>query len=243
MRAVITAGGIVDGEFAAEIGTTIKALAPFAGRVLLDVGLDACAGAGITDVGVVGGPEVRSHLRGAGVRVIEAAADGGTNVLRALDAWPGERFVYLSSDLPFLGAEGLRDFIARSTPFAVTMAVASEPDYRARFPGAAPHGITLRGERIVNGSAFVVAPEAVPPARALAVRLFDARKNLFALARLLGPALCARFVMHRLAVADIEAFGARALRLPVAAVRNCDPGLCYDVDTVEDYRTACTLRA
>jgi CTP:molybdopterin cytidylyltransferase MocA len=243
VRAVITAGGTVDGEFANQIGTTIKALAPFASRTLLDTGLDACAGAGIGEVAVVGGAEVRAHLRGAGVRVIEAAADGGVNVLRALDAWPGERFIYLSSDLPFLAAGGLRDFIERSRPFAVSMALASEPRYRARFPDAPPHAVSLRGERVVNGSAFILAPEAVAPARALAVRLFDARKSLFALARLLGPALCARFVTRRLAVSDIEAFGARALRLPVAAVRDCDPGLCYDVDTVEDYRTACSLRA
>jgi GTP:adenosylcobinamide-phosphate guanylyltransferase len=243
VRAVITAGGTVDGEFASEIGTTIKALAPFASRTLLDVVLDACAGAGIGEAAVIGGPAVRAHLRGAGVRVIDAAADGGINVLRALDAWPGEPFAYLSSDLPFVAADGLRDFIERSRAFAVTMALASEAAYRTRFPGAAPHGVTLRRERIVNGSAFVLGANAAAPARALAVRLFDARKSLFGLARLLGPQLCVRFLTRRLAVSDIEAYGTRVLHLPVGAVRDCDPGLCYDIDSLEDYRAACSLRA
>ena len=39
---------------------------------------------------------MRAQLGSRAVRVIDAAVDGGTNVLRALDAWPGERFVYLT---------------------------------------------------------------------------------------------------------------------------------------------------
>ena len=47
VRAVVTAGGRVDDAFATEIGTPIKALAPFGTGVLLDVVLAAIAGAGI----------------------------------------------------------------------------------------------------------------------------------------------------------------------------------------------------
>ncbi len=240
---MITAGGTVGGEFASVIGTSVKALARYAGGTLLDVAIDACAGAGIDGVAVVGGHAVREHLRGRDVRVIDAAVDGGTNVLRALDAWPGERFVYLTSDLPFVTESGVRDLVERSGGAALAMALGDVDTYRSRFPGAAAHEVALRGERIANGSAFVFAPEAAAPARALAVRFFDARKSLFALVRLLGPSLCVRFAVKRLGVADVEAYGTRTLGLPVAAVRGCDPGLCYDVDTLEEYRYACSLTA
>jgi GTP:adenosylcobinamide-phosphate guanylyltransferase len=240
---VITAGGIVGGEFASAIGTPVKALAPFSTGTLLDAAIDACTAARIEGVAVVGGDEVREHLRGRNVRIIDAAVDGGTNVLRALDAWPGERIVYLTSDLPFVTGDGVRDLVERSDGAALTMALGDVDTYRARFPGAAAHEVSLRGERIANGSAFVFAAEAVAPARALATRFFDARKSLFALARLLGPSLCARFAVKRLGVADIEAYGTRILGLPVAALRGCDPGLCYDVDTLEEYRYACALSA
>jgi len=242
VRAVVTAGGTVDAPLAAALGTEIKALAPFANGTLLDAVLGACAAAGLDDVAVVGGAEVRAHLRGSGARVIDAADDGGENALRALAAWPGERFVYLTSDLPFIDGVGLADFIARSGPFALTMALADERAYGERFPGAPDHGVSLAGERLVNGNAFMVAPDAVAPARAFAARLFAARKSLFALALLLGPGLCARFVIRRLAVDDIERFAQRALSVPVAALRGCDPGLCYDVDTLRDYDYACSLR-
>jgi len=240
MRAVITAGGLVDGDFAAAIGSRVKALAPFGSRTLLDVALDACAGAGIDGVAVIGGAEVRTHLAGREVRVMDAALDGRTNVLRALDAWPGERFVYLTSDIPFASAAGLRDLIARSSDFALTMALAGVGAYEARFPGAPEHSVVLGGERVANGNAFVIAPAAVEPVRAFATKLFDARKSLPRLALLLGPALCLRFVMKRLSIADLEAYGRRRLGVAVGALRDCDPGLCYDVDSLDDYRYACT---
>jgi CTP:molybdopterin cytidylyltransferase MocA len=238
MRAVITAGGLVDGAFADAIGTRVKALARFGTRTLLDVALDACAGAGIDGVAVIGGDEVREHLRGGRARLLDAADDGGTNVLRALAAWPGERFVYLTSDMPFASADGVRDLIARSEPFAVTMALADVDAYEAHFPGAPEHSVALGGERVANGNAFVVAPEAVAPARALATQLFAARKSLLKLALLLGPAMCLRFATKRLTIADLEAYGRRRLGVPVGALRGCDPGLCYDVDTLEEYEYA-----
>jgi GTP:adenosylcobinamide-phosphate guanylyltransferase len=239
MRAVITAGGTLEGAFAHAAGTRVKALAPFGARTLLDVALDACAQSGIDGVAVVGGPEVRAHLRGTGVGVIDAVEDGGTNVLRALDAWRGERFAYLTSDLPFADGAGLRDLIGRSAPFAMTMGLTAVGAFDARFPGAPPSGVTLRGERVVNACAFVLAPEALEPVRSLATRFFDARKSLFALARLLGPGLCLRFLTKRLGVDDVEAYARRVLRVSVGAVRDTDPGLCYDVDTLEEYRYAC----
>jgi MobA-like NTP transferase protein len=238
---VITAGGTVGGNFASAIGTPVKALAPFGARTLLDVAIDACEAAGIGGVAVVGGSAVRAHLRGRDVRVIDAAEDGGENVLRALDAWPGERFVYLTSDLPFASGDGVRDLIERSGAAALAMALGDAGAYATRFPGAPLHVVALRGERVANGSAFAIAPGAVVPARALAGRFFDARKSLFALARLLGPAMCLRFATKRLTVAHVEAYGLRVLGVPVQALRGCDVGLCYDVDTLDDYRYACSL--
>jgi CTP:molybdopterin cytidylyltransferase MocA len=242
-RAVITAGGTVDGEFAQAIGTPVKALAPWVDGTLIDAVLAACRDAGIDGVAVVGGPEVRTYLAGhAGVRVVDAAIDGGTNVLRALEAWPAERFVYLTSDLPFADGSGLRDLIARSQPYALTMGIADASAYAARFPGAADHAVRLGRERVINAGAFVVAPEALGPLRTFATQFFAARKSLWRMALLLGPGMTLRFARGRLGVGDVEGLATRRLGVPVAAIRGCDPGLCYDVDALEDYRYACVPR-
>src|SRR6202035_687120 len=155
MRAVITAGGLVRGPFAEAIGTTVKALAPFGARTLLDVAIDAATGAGIDGIAVVGGAEVRAYLDGRDLRVIDAESDGGANVLHALTAWPAERFVYLTSDMPFATGVALRDLITQSAQFALTMALADVEAYEARFPGAPAHFVTLGRERVANGNAFV----------------------------------------------------------------------------------------
>ena len=241
MRAVITAGGLVGGAFAEAIGTNVKAMAPYGSRALIDVAVDACSGAEIDGVVVIGGDEVRAHLAGRdGVRVIGAEIDGRTNVLRALDAWPGERFVYLTSDMPFATASGLRDLIVRSERYALTMALADVDAYEARFPGAPGHSVTLGGERVANGNAFVIAPSAVAPVRAMATKFFAARKSLLKLALLLGPSMCLRFATKRLTIADVQAYGQRRLGVAVEALRGCDPGLCYDVDVLADYQYACS---
>jgi len=205
---------------------------------LLDGGREAGSGARIDGVAVIGGPEVRAHMAGRDVRLIDAAEDGATNVLRALDAWPGERFVYLTSDMPFASAAGLRDLIARSAGYAVTMALADVDAYEARFPGAPEHSVAIGGERVANGNAFVVGPEAVAPARALATKFFDARRSLLRMALLLGPAMCLRFATKRLTIAGLEQYGCRRLGVAVGALRGCDPGLCYDVDTLLEYKYA-----
>ncbi|MBV8152176.1 MAG: NTP transferase domain-containing protein, partial [Candidatus Eremiobacteraeota bacterium] len=152
--AVITAGGRIDGEFAREAGTTVKALVRIAGATLLERAIGAARAAGATHVAVVGGDEVRAHCRSGVERVIEAAVDGGENVLRALAAWESGPLLYLTSDLPFLDAQGVRDFLIRSAPFALTMPLAATDAYVARFPGAPEHLIELGGERVANGNVF-----------------------------------------------------------------------------------------
>jgi hypothetical protein len=118
------------------------------------------------------------------------------------------------------------------------MALADIDAYEAWFPGAPEHSVALGGERVANGNAFVIAPEAVAPARALATRFFAARKSLLKLALLLGPGMCLRFATKRLSIADLEAYGRRRLGVPVGALRGCQPGLCYDIDTLADYHYA-----
>ncbi len=75
-------------------------------------------------------------------------------------------------------------------------------------------------------------------ARALAERLFAARKSRLAMAGLLGPKLLLRFVCGTLQIADIEARAYEHMRLHARAVRDAAPELCFDVDDIDDYRYA-----
>ena len=237
MHAVITAGGRVTGEFATAIGTPVKALARIGGSSLLERAITAARDAGADNVAVVGGEEVRAS--GAPMdRFIPEAPTGAQNVHLALSAFGDEPIVYLTSDLPFLRGADVRAFLQRTPPACLGLPLASEHEYEARFPHAPEHVTVIGGERIANGSVFAIPAGAARVIDAMAQKLFNARKDLLGMALMLGPALLLKFALKRLTIADIERKAAALLGFSAFAVRDCAPELCFDIDTIEDYRYA-----
>ena len=239
MRAVITAGGFVDDAFAAAAGARIKALAPIRNRTMLDRAIGAIAGCGIADIALIGAPEVQATCDGR-VRGIDARESGSENVLLALNAWPDdEPLLYLTSDMPYITVEALRAFIERTPPNALSMPLTEYDAFVQRFPDAPPFGITLAGERVVNGGAFIIPAGARDRITKLATTMFEARKAPWKMATLVGPLFLLRFALKRLSIADLERQAQRILGIPAVGVRNAAPELAYDADVVEEYRYAC----
>ncbi len=238
MRAVITAGGRVTEDFSAAIATDVKALAPLRGKTLLRRAIDAARDAGAEKVAVVGGSAVRESCAHLVDDVIEEANSGAENVRLALSAYPDHDALYLSSDLPYVSGPALLAFLHRVPRNTLAIPVASARAYEHRFPGASDHTTKLGAERIANGSVFFIPRGAGPVVLGVAQRLFDARKSAFRMGWLLGPALLAKFVLRRLCIHDIEVRATQTLGIAAAAVRDCAPELCFDVDTLADYRYA-----
>jgi GTP:adenosylcobinamide-phosphate guanylyltransferase len=239
MNAVITAGGRVDGEYAREAGTTIKALARVRGVSMLERAIGAARGAGATHITVVGGSEVRAACVPGVESIIDESDDGSENMLRALQAGGNGALLYLTSDLPFITAGALQSFVGAVPPGTLGMPIASIAAFERRFPAAPPFGITLGRERVVNGGVFVLPPGGAARLTELAPAFFAARKSPWAMAGLLGPSLLLRFALRRLGVAELEAQARDRLGFPARAIRDCSPELCYDADKVQEYRYAC----
>lgn len=241
--AVITAGGRVDGEFASVLGTSVKALAPFANATFLQITIDALRAAGIERIAVVGGAEVRSACSGSVERFIDESGTGAENLRRALHAWDAATpLLYLTSDMPFITAASLQAFLARVPGGTLALPLTEWDEFTRRFPGAPPFGITLADEKVVNGGAFVIPPHAHEQIERFATRFFDARKSVWRMARLTGPMLLLQFVLRRLGVAQLQAHARRLLGIPALAVRNAPAELAYDVDVLEEYRYAVSHR-
>lgn len=237
--AVITAGGRVDGEFAQAIGTDVKALAPYGSSTFLERTIAAAREAGIERVAVIGGAEVHACCGGLVERVIDESSSGAENLVRALHAWSDDSpLLYLTSDMPYVTGSALRTFLSDARDGALSMPLTEWADFAARFPGAPPFGITLAGERVVNGGAFAIPPRAAPAIEAFAVRFFDARKSVWKMARLTGAALLLQFAFRRLGIAQLEAHAQRLLGMEARAVRHAPAELAYDVDVYEEYRYA-----
>jgi GTP:adenosylcobinamide-phosphate guanylyltransferase len=241
LKAVVTAGGRIDGAFAAAAGTRVKALAPVRGATMLARMLGALRGAGANEIAVVGGDEVRAACADLVERVVDESASGSENLLRALRAWPenGEPLLYATSDLPYVTGEAVADFVRRVAPGTLSVTLTEFRAFAARFPEAPrSYGITLAGERVVNGGLFSIPGGCAERLARVASRFFDARKRPWRMASFVSPLALIRFSLGRLSVTHLEAMAVRALGVPAAAVRACPPELAYDVDTDAEYRYA-----
>ena len=241
MKAVITAGGRIDGEFAEAARTSVKALAPVRGETMLARMVSALRAAGVDEIAVVGGGDVRAACSATIDRFVDESPSGSENLLRALRVWSGdERLIYATSDLPYVTAEAVRDFVNRVGQGTLAVALAEYPAFIARFPNAPPFGIRLGRERVVNGGIFSIPQGSAEKLAAIATRFFEARKQPWRMASLVGPAVLIRFLSGRLRVSDLETMALHVLQVPAQALRGCAPELAFDVDGVAEYRYACS---
>ncbi|MBC5810316.1 MAG: hypothetical protein GIW95_05605 [Candidatus Eremiobacteraeota bacterium] len=120
----------------------------------------------------------------------------------------------------------------------MALPLASEADYLAAYPGAPPHVTAIGGERVANGNVVYFGPGTIERVLPASQRLFDARKSLWRMASLLGPLLLLRFASRTLRIAHVEQRAATLLGVRARAVRNASPALCFDIDTLDDYRYA-----
>lgn len=118
------------------------------------------------------------------------------------------------------------------------MPLADAEGYARRFPQAPERTMTIGGERFASGTVFVIRAQAIAEIEQVAAAFFAARKSVWRMASLCGPGLLIRLALRRLQVAHIEARASRVLGGPVRAVRNASPGLCYDVDTLDEWEYA-----
>ena len=241
MKAVITAGGRIDGPFAQAAGTSVKALAPVRGTTMLSRTIESLRAVGATRIAVIGGSEVRAASAQQVERIVDESPSGAENLLRGLRAWPedGEPLLFATSDLPYVTADAVGAFLDRTTVGALAVALAESAAFHARFPGASGFGITLAGERVVNGGVFSLPSGSTERIALVARRFFDARKQPWRMAGFVSPIVLLRFLLGRLSIAQLEAIAARVLQVPANAIRHCAPELAFDCDTDTDYQYAC----
>jgi len=251
MPAVVTAGGRIDGEFAREAGTDLKALAPVGGRPVIAHVIDALRASGRVSHVFVVGPKARLGAVDTGAdEVLEEGATGPENFRRGLERCAEVRggddgpALLCATDLAFLSPEAVR-WLADQTGTAdadIVFPIVDEPTYMAAFPGSPNTFAPLVDGHLTGGSLQIVRPRVILENMHLIEAGFAARKSQLAMARLLGPGLVLRFLFKRLTVAAAEARVAkiigcrvRALRIGPDAPGLVGPRLCADIDGPEDY--------
>ena len=140
--------------------------------------------------------------------------------------------------MPYVDAATVAAFLDRVPRDHVAMPLTEIAQWHRRFPGAPEAGITLNGERVVNGDIFYIPGGLAERVEAVAARFFEARKRPWQMASLVSPRLMVRYLFRRLGIGHIEEHARRVLGVSAVAVRNAAPELAFDADSHAEYEYA-----
>jgi len=245
---ILPAGGRLSGDFARETATEIKALLRFGEETILARTMAVLkATQRVGRIVIIGPDALKNHdATRLADTVLPEGESGPANIFRGLE-WlyeangknHAERVLIVTTDLPFLTTESITGLLdACPTDADICVPIITREAIEACFGGKMGVYIPLRDGAWTIGNAFLVNPVALLKNRAHIESIFAARKSQFQMARLLGPVLIARFLLRRLAVADVVRRCEQILRCRGAAIYNCAPELAFDVDLPEEYRYA-----
>lgn len=248
--AVIPAGGTVDAAFAAEAGSSFKALSALPGGTPLRHVTEVLRATGRVRRIVVVGPEaVRDHIADHVDATLPEGASGPDNLVRALHWLQKEglgatdRVLTVACDLPLLSTEGIAAFLdAVPVDAEVSLPLVDAADFEARYPGAPATFVALRSGKVTAGCAYVLRADAVERARRHVEAVFQNRKSKLGMARVLGLPFVWKFLTKSLRLEDIERRATQLLGCNARAVPNGAPDLAFDIDDLDDLRLARRLR-
>ncbi len=241
---VVPAGGAIDAEFAAQIGSPHRALAPLGpGRTPLLQGVVRTLRDALPEARIicVAPDAVQSAVTGVDLW-LPAGASGPENMRLGLSrARQDAPALLCASDLPLLTAAAVREFAAACRPdVQIAVGLVRAADYKAAFPGAPPSEFTRVREAgpVTLGGLFQIQPDLLTRQRTLFDPLFSARKSVWRIAGIAGPRLLWQLATKTLTLSAVTRRAEGLLGGPVQVVLNTDPVLAYDTDTFDDYTYA-----
>lgn len=242
--AVVLAGGKATDEIRQLTGVTNRALLPIGDRTMLDYVVDALTGAQtVGDIVVVG--DVPRSARYAQIDDHGSLFD---NLLAGLNAAGEDHCLVSTSDIPFITADAVDDFVRAATSRAVDIAypIVEMRSYQDRFGEMKRTTVKLREGIFTGGNMMLLRTEFVTRQPERIQQAYAARKDVLRLGTMLGPGLLLRLIVSQtiapsaLSLSIAEAAAARALGhgTTVAAVVTPYPEIGTDVDKPADIEIA-----
>ena len=230
------AAGRLAATEAASYPSDIKALLPFGDTTPLRAILGALRAAdAIGRIIVVGPASLRAHAAQFADAWVDERSSGEENALSGLAQVRSERALLSASDLPFVQAHHVADFLSRIEP-GVDLAypIYERAEFLDVFPGGRSRFARV-GSRYWTGGSMCLFNTALAQRQSHLIRKgFRARKNPLALASLFGAEIVVRFVLDRLTIADLEHRLSSVVGGKARAIRDAHPALAMDCDDAAD---------
>lgn len=243
---ILPAGGSLPDEFAQAVGTKSKALVKLDGQSVLKHTLTALRDSGLAKrIAVIGTQEVQaSEDSKIADLVLPETESGPMNIMRGLEnlashADATKKVLVITCDLPFVTADVIKKYVGLCPGDKdICVPLISEKEYEDRFPGTHATYVKLKDNTWTTGCLYLMDSFALRNAQPHIEKVFENRKSVTGLAKLLGPAFVLKWVMKKLTVDDVEGKIVQILGCSGAAVRNSPPELAFDIDYLHDYEYA-----
>lgn len=246
MEAVILAGGGIPAALQSVTDAPERALIQLEGKTLLDHVLESLRSAApITGIVCVATPLALSSLP-SDVRGLASGDKLSENLFKGAREAKSDRILIVTGDVPLATGPTWMQFLdgASANLFDAAYPIVSKPNCDAQFPGGKRTYAPLRDGQFTGGNAFLMPRAHLESLETLISQAFAARKNPFALARMLGAGFIARALSKRLSIADVEHKVSKMIGCRAGAVQMPDAAIAFDIDKPEDLLLAGqTLRA
>jgi hypothetical protein len=236
------AAGRLHATDAARAGHEIKGLVRIGSVTPLQAMLDALRESGRIDEAIVIGPPAAQNKAGGFDRWIHEGSSGEENVLAGLRAARARHVLLCASDIPFIRAGDIRDFLERAPlEAAAAYPIFERTEFLACFPGGRDKFARLGEHAWTGGSLCLVERETALASERLIRRAFAARRSQLAMAALLGPGVFVKHLTGTLRVEHVIERISRLLGGKAVAVRGAHPRLAMDCDSIADIEYARSL--
>lgn len=248
MHAIVLAGYDAKEPLSQHFQVEAKALVPLAGKPMVAYVLETLRSShaisqiiyvgllhpqleGLYDVQLEPSPHILENLK--------------NGITQAQQKTASAMFI-ISADLAWLDAVAVDAFIEKSQECdaALLYAVIAAEQVRQQFPEqkhrqfARVQAEGSSSKEFTGGSVLYLRPEAISPLLTFAERAYRARKNLLALARILGFQLTMQFLSRNLKIVDVERRVSTLLTVDARALPIQHANLAIDVDTLEEHAHA-----
>lgn len=234
--AVVLAGG--DGAII-DPTVRVKGLVPVAGKPMVEWVVDALRRADtIAEIAVV--LPTAESLGPWADKVDKLVVSDGSfvdNLAAGVDSFRNDRSVLVTTgDLPALTPEAIDDYVSRSLTAGADFSYPLVPReaMEAQFPGSERTYVKLVTGSITGGNMMVLSPGLVERNKEIGQKLFDTRKSVVKMARVIGLPFIFKLLSGRLDPSDVEKKMGSLLGGSCAAIYTNHASIGADVDKPVD---------
>jgi hypothetical protein len=237
--AVILAAGRLDADAAQRAGHSVKGVVRIGETTPLAAMLAALGRTPAITRTIVVGPDLRDAVAGAYDDWLDERASAEENALAGLRAARTRRVLLCASDVPFVTAAHVEDFLSRVPADAdIAYPIFERDRFLQAYPGGRSKFARIGAKRWTGGSVCVIARDVALENERLIARAFRARRSQIAMASLFGLGVLVRHLAGTLEVEHVVARIRRLSGAKAVTIAGAHPALALDCDSLADIEYA-----